>query len=158
MGYRIQELKKELIGFVADVYDENREQLHGIKISLHDWISAFEENADPYEKNFIITFNAVPAAWLKINGIDTDKLYVSMLVVKQSMQHKGAGTFALNYIEKYAKENLINRIIIKTTQDNSAAIGLYTKLGYTVEKCIKYNAGGGDIVDGVVFTKAIMCN
>jgi len=62
----------------------------------------------------------------------------------------------VTFAEKYAKDLKKSAILILTTADNICAKGCYNKLGYLVEKSIRYAVGDGIERDGVVFRKELI--
>lgn len=105
MKLYVEELTKETVSFVYEVYEQNREILHGNYVSLDDWYEfLIGRYADPFEKHFIVMHNNIPVAWLKFNGLNKMTICISMLVVAKSYQHKGIGKYALKYAESYARE------------------------------------------------------
>lgn len=57
--------------------------------------------------------------------------YLNRLVVLPSEQRKGYAKYAMNYIEKYAKENDFEIIRLTVHKDNIYAIKLYEKFGFS---------------------------
>ena len=155
MIFKVRDLSEKDIEFVSEVYSENIEVLHGALISLNDWKECFCSNTDDDERNFIVLVNNEKAAWLKLNGLHNDHIYISMLVVRKKLQHRGVGTFAVRFAENFAKDLKKNSIFILTTDDNLTAKGCYEKLGYTVDRRIRYTLGDGIEREGVVFRKEV---
>jgi GNAT superfamily N-acetyltransferase len=150
--YLIKELNKELIPFVYNAVEQNRAILHAGHYSLEDWYKIFGDDADPYEANFIIMYDDDPAAWLKINGLNKNVICLSMLVVDDKYKHKGIGKFALQFIEKYAKDHMKSAILIQTTKDNVIATEFYLKHGYKIirEMIYKINQEGYEFIKEIV--------
>ena len=92
------------------------------------------------ELNYIIRKGIVPIAWLKLNGLSKDSLWISMLVAHEKFRNLGVGTFALNFTEKFALATKRKHIYISTTEDNIVAQSLYEKAGYVItkEECQQY--------------------
>jgi len=155
MTYTTKKLTSRYIPFVGAVYTENMEILHGSPISLQEWEECLAANADPSEVNFVIFADKEPAAWLKINGLDEEELYISMLVVSKRYQRMGVGRYALQFSEEYAIERKKSAVKILTTKDNTAAISLYLAQGYEIESSIRYTTGNGALHAGYRFCKKI---
>jgi GNAT superfamily N-acetyltransferase len=149
-------LNKELIPFIHNVFEQNREILHGNIMTLDEWYIVFGEEADPYEANFVIMADSVPAAWLKINGLNKETISISMLVVDDKFKHKGVGRFAINYSEDYARKNNKSAILIYTTKDNIIAKTCYLKCGYEITHELVYKVGDGIDREGYEFEKIIV--
>lgn len=90
------------------------------------------------ELNYIIRKKELPVAWLKLNGLCTDRLWISMLVVHKKYRNMGIGTLALNFVEDFALRSHRKHIYIHTTSDNFIALSLYKKAGYIVEGKTNY--------------------
>lgn len=84
------------------------------------------------ELNYIIRKGTIPVAWLKINGLSVESLWISMLVVHKKYRRQGVGNFAMNFVNEFALSTGRRHIYIHTTADNIAAIALYKKYSYTV--------------------------
>lgn len=155
LKFRIKCLTKELVPFVHNVFEQNREILHGVRISLDEWYNAFGKYADPYEANFIIMHVNIPIAWLKLNGLQKPEICISMLVVDKAYQHKGVGSFALQFAEEYARAKLKSAILIQTTVDNIIAKSCYVKSGYMIIREMIYKVGDGIDREGYEFKKIV---
>ena len=153
MEYQIHKLDGSHIPFVADVYEENLCELHGVSIPVSEWLNCLWYDADPDEANFIISVNGEYVAWLKLNGMLTDKVYISMLVVSRRYQRMGIGSYAIKFAESFAKEKGKSEVMIQTTMDNISAKNCYIKHGYRIKKYIRYTVGDGVERDGILFCK-----
>jgi len=60
-------------------------------------------------------------------------LIIEDLAVKQEFKGKGVGESLLNFVESYAKNNNVKRILF-TTNKKSKSINFYRKRGYKEEK------------------------
>lgn len=141
--------------FVAMLYGDNRDALHGNYISLNEWKDVLSM-ADADEKNFLICRGAIPCAWLRINGLDNkDMAWVSMLAVSDKYKNQGIGTYAVRFAEEYIKAKGINKVGIHTTEDNVVAQGLYKKCGYTITGYGDCTTGDGVVRKGYTFVKEL---
>ena len=112
---------------VCDLYNRNIDALHGSSIPLDEWKNLLSVG-DPDEEHFLIHKGAIPAAWLKINGLqDRDMAWISMLAVEPSMQRGGVGTYAVQFAENYIRLKGLSKVGIHTTGDNIPAQNLYCK-------------------------------
>lgn len=117
-------------GYITHIYNKNLVALHGKETKFDEWYEMLSEN-DTDEENFIIYKDAIPVAWLKINGLDgTNTGYISMLAVEPCFQHKGIGRFAVKFAEEFLLKSGKQRIGVQTTDDNSPALFLYKKCGF----------------------------
>ena len=123
-------MAKEHIAFVIDLL---RDTLHIEDVPQ----AALRKNLrDRDEANFIIIRGDRPMGWVKLNGLKGDMAWISMLAIHPAHQRQGAGRFAVEYAERFAREKGFARLGIHTTKDNTAARACYEKLGYTL---IEYN-------------------
>jgi ribosomal protein S18 acetylase RimI-like enzyme len=144
------------VQFVHDVFEQNIEILHGSLITIVEWKKyIFGEYADPYEQHYIILADEKPAAWLKLNGLNSNNICISMLVVDDKFKRQGIGSYAVRFTEEYAVINNKKAIRIQTTKDNLAATHFYLKQGYQILKTINYAVGDGILRDGYEFFKRI---
>lgn len=129
--------------FICDLltYPSNVSALHLKNIPESEFWQFYREmkkslifDAPDDELNYIIRKGVVPIAWLKLNGLNDDSLWISMLIVHEKFRKLGAGTFAINSAEEFAVSTGRKHIYINTTADNIIAQSLYKKAGYTVVK------------------------
>ena len=154
MNLSVKKMNADFIPFIYHVFEQNRAALHCGHISQEEWFDfIFGEAADPYEIHFIITDNDFPAAWLKLNGLNTPVICISMLVVDKTYQHKGIGRYAIRYAENYAIDNSKTAVRIQTTKDNIIAKECYLKCGYEIIREMVYRVGDGDR-EGYEFQKS----
>ena len=146
---------KEDAGLVTRFYGDNIEPLHGTIITHEEWCGWLSQN-DPDEAHFIIYKGAMPAAWLKLNGIsDGETGWISMLAVDPPMQHKGVGKYAVEFSEQFFLAKGKKKVGIHTTDDNIPAQNLYKKCGYAVTEYGEYTTGDGVHRMGYTFIKNI---
>lgn len=155
MKYKALILDSEHIAFVDHVFRQNLEILHGGYISLDEWYTSLLTQTDAYEKNFIITADGENSAWLKLNGLNSADIWISMLVVAKEFQRMGIGSFCVQFAEEFARNEFKKSIRIHTTKDNIVATKLYLRNGYKIEKEIRYAVGDGIIRDGYQFIKKL---
>ncbi len=117
--------------FVCILYSQNREALHGEKLSLPGWRELLSAN-DPDEAHFLICKGALPVGYLKLNGLQgREKAWISMLCVARAHHRTGVGSYAFTRAEAILREKGFTKAGIQTTKDNYPARNLYRKLGYT---------------------------
>lgn len=127
--------------FICDLLTQpsNVSILHLHKIPENEYRKFYQEmkasliyDAADDELNYIIRKGVVPIAWLKLNGLSNDSLWISMLIVHEKYRNLGVGMFALNFVEEVALSSKRKNIYIHTTSDNLIAQTLYKKAGYIV--------------------------
>ena len=116
--------------FVMIMFVQNKSELKTENISLNEWKELLSAD-NPDEKHFLICKGAVPACYMCLSGASGErKAHISMLFVKKELQRCGAGTFALHFAERYAKENGFDFIAASADKDNTAAENCFLKCGY----------------------------
>lgn len=140
---------------IANFYNTNLAALHGGKISRQEWYKSIL-NDDMTEENFLICRGIMPVAWLKINGLDnSDTGYISMLAVEPKYQHKGVGTYAVEFAERFLRDRGKKVICVQTTADNIAAVSLYEKYGFVETDRFKAVCDDGSELFKIKFSKNI---
>lgn len=132
-NYSAEIVTNQTAQYVAMLYDKNIAALHGKEIPYSEWRSLISAG-DTDERHFLIRKDAVPCAYLKINGLESgDEVgWISMLAVEPAFQRKGIGTFAVRFAEEYLRNVEKSKVKIHTTCDNIPAQRLYEKCGYTL--------------------------
>ncbi len=151
--YKAIKARPDEARYITMLYLDNIQALHGNEIKCDEWYERLSED-DPDEIHFLIYRNAIPVAWLKINGLSDSKAsWISMLAVMPPQKRCGAGTYAVEFAENYCR-NLGKEILhIHTTEDNIPAQQLYEKCGYTVSERLVYKTGDGINRSGCTFSK-----
>jgi ribosomal-protein-alanine N-acetyltransferase len=73
------------------------------------------------------------SGFIYVHHIASDKLlHVMKLVVKEGYRRGGRAEHLLQYVEAWAKDNGVARIILEVRASNSAAFKLYEKCDYRV--------------------------
>jgi ribosomal protein S18 acetylase RimI-like enzyme len=120
--------------FVMIMFAQNKSELKAENISLNEWKELLSAD-NPDEKHFLICKGAVPACYMCLSGASGErKAHISMLFVKKELQRCGAGTFALHFAERYAKENGFDFIATSADKGNTAAENCFLKCGYTASE------------------------
>lgn len=151
-AYNIIGASEKAALYICKICDMCAEELHLGNIGepsfyrgIKDMLSA---NA-PDEENFLIRSGAIPCAWLKLNGLadGAETAWISMLAVAPPFRRRGAGLFAVGFAEKFLISKGKKTLRIHTTKDNTPALSLYEKCGYSaVEKCRAVSGDGEERV------------
>jgi ribosomal-protein-alanine N-acetyltransferase len=116
---------------IAALYAKNLAALHQAPISQGEW-EAVLSASDPDEEHYIVEAAGIPAAWVKINGLQNkDTVWLSMLVVDPSKHRQGIGRFAVNEFAAIGLSRGFHSLSIRTTADNIPARSLYRICGFT---------------------------
>ena len=120
--------------FVRIMFVQNKSELKTENISLNEWKELLSAE-NPDEKHFLICKGAVPACYMCFSGASGKReARISMLFVTKELQRCGAGTFALHFAERYAKENGFDFIVASVDKDNTVAGNCFLKCGYTASE------------------------
>ena len=115
--------------FVFGLYAQNRTALHASSITLSEWRELLA-CGDADEAHFLICKGAMPAAYMKLNGLlNTDTAYLSMLFVAKRHQREGICRFAVGYAERFLAARGFAAVGVQTTADNLPAQALYKACG-----------------------------
>ena len=143
-----------IISLLTD--DEINAALHCGDLTRRKCARAFRRNLrDPDEKNFILCRGDTPVGWLKLNGLEGDMAWISMLVIHPAHQRQGIGSFAVRWGEDFAKSLCFMAMGIGTTADNLSARACYTKLGYVLTEEKEGVVGDGVRRPCLVFEKQL---
>ncbi|MBQ4048318.1 MAG: GNAT family N-acetyltransferase [Clostridia bacterium] len=116
---------------IASLYAASLAALHQAPVTADEWASVLSER-DPDEEHYIIEADGIPAAWAKINGLQSeDTVWLSMLVVDPAKHRQGIGRFAVEAFEAVGLAREFHSFAIRTTADNLPARSLYRSCGYT---------------------------
>ncbi len=115
---------------IASLYAASLAALHQSPVSQEEWGTVLSER-DPDEEHFIVETDGIPAAWVKINGLQNeDTVWLSMLVVDPAKHRQGIGRFAVSVFEEVGITRGFRSFAIRTTADNLPARSLYRSCGY----------------------------
>lgn len=137
------------IPFINAVYNENIDSLHGVKRTDDVW----KELLSGKDEYYIVNAE-VPVAWFRTEAED-GVFWLSMLQVMPIYKRKGIGKYVLSVVEDIAKAAGYRKIGIHTTEDNTAARGLYVSAGYGVTEVGPCTTADGERRVGYTFVKEI---
>lgn len=161
MNFNIVSLTDDFnhLGFICDLltHPPNVLALHLKRIRDNECPQFYKEmreallfSAAEDELNYIIRKGVVPIAWLKLNGLSNDSLWINMLIVHEKYRNLGVGMSALEFVEEFALSTRRRHIYINTASDNLIAQSLYKKAGYIItEETIRQN---GDKTESAGYT------
>lgn len=99
--------------------------------------NVFSESLDFLSLIKLIFFEKILISRVLTKNLDEHELYISNVCVDKKHRGKGIGTFLLNNIHKEAEKQNCKRIILDVSKDNSIAITLYKKSGFTISRIRK---------------------
>lgn len=156
----VRGLEEKDIRFLTELLNNESiaSALHGERLSYDEWLDVYRKywKEDTDEKHFILLFEETPAGWFKINGLDgSGTAWLSMLAVAPDYQRRGLGSSAVAFFEKCISDRGFSSAGIHTTEDNSAAQGLYKKCGYEVTERSESVTGDGTKMMSYTFFKEL---
>jgi GNAT superfamily N-acetyltransferase len=123
---RIIPAETDEMHFARRVSRENMEKYYTAQ-GRH-WDPAVFEASWPATENYSILARDVPIGILRLRP-DADAIYISDLQVASGSQGRGAGTFALAFVETLARERGLARIRLRAFTGNPA-VRLYQRAGF----------------------------
>ena len=148
--YAYRPATQQDIPFIAVTYEENINSLHGNHRDCATWHKLLSEQSSEY---YVVHQNT-PLAWFRVD-MENGELWLGMLQVSKAHQRRGIGKYILSVVEAMAKERGISTVGIHTTEDNTAAQGLYAWAGYTVTEIGPCTTADGVDRVGYTFQKQI---
>jgi GNAT superfamily N-acetyltransferase len=112
--------------FAHDVSRENMEKYY--TAAGGSWDPAIFQASWPATENYSIFARDIQVGVLRLRA-DADAIYISDLQIAPGSQGRGAGTSALAFVERIARERGVGRIRLRAFT-GSAAIRLYQRAGF----------------------------
>ena len=101
-------------------------------------------------------------AWVGYAGlstdIDQDKILLSKIYVKSSVQGKGVGTAIFDYVESNCVLRKLSSVWLTVNRNNDDAISWYKRRGFVVVDKVKKDIGEGFFMDDYLMEKLIPPN
>jgi phosphinothricin acetyltransferase len=163
MNPKLIKLQEKDIEIVKEIYDHyvlnSTATFYTVPLSIQDLKGAIPINHPKY-KSFLIHHNNSICGYCYISQYKNRQAYNRTaeftLYLKPEFTGKGIGRFALQELEKIAKELQFKVLIGIISADNRQSIALCEKCGY--EKCAHFKQVGekfGKILDVVAYQKLI---
>lgn len=83
------------------------------------------------------------------------ELFLSKIYVRLSERGNGYAKNAINFIEKFAKDNNLDRIKLTVNKRNLTTIKIYEKTGFRITESIVQDIGEGFVMDDYVMEKIL---
>jgi GNAT superfamily N-acetyltransferase len=92
------------------------------------------------------------AAWYRAEAGTTklDKLYVL-----QEVQGRGAGRLLVAHVERAARDDGADTLILNVNKHNASAIAFYERCGFATRESVVVDIGEGFVMDDFVMAKAL---
>ena len=125
-AFTIVPAESDELRFARRVSRENMEKYY---VALgRTWDPAVFEASWPVTENFSILALDLPIGVLRLRP-DADAIYISDLQIESGSQRRGAGAFALAFVERLARDRGLSRIRLRAFT-GSAAVRLYRRAGF----------------------------
>lgn len=154
--YTARKAGVEDAALVKGFYEDNIGELHGAVRHLSQWRSALS-SPDPDEQNYIILRGDHPVGWFRIEGLGDigGTLWLAMLSIGREHKHQGAGKFAVDFTEDYARTLGYTALGIHTCVDNLPGRALYESRGLVMVSTETCTNGDGQTREGCTYRKAL---
>lgn len=119
------------------------------------WESVYNIWKAEGEVNFVIYTDEKPAGWLKLNGFEGDRGWISALAIDPLYMRRGLGAFAVGFAERYFAGRGLRRAAIHTNEDNAPARACYEKCGYKITERGKCTNADGAHRIGLTYEKEL---
>jgi ribosomal protein S18 acetylase RimI-like enzyme len=83
------------------------------------------------------------------------ELFLSKLYIKRDKRRQGYAKKAMRFIEDYARQNGLAKIILTVNKNNAIAIEAYRRMGFESTGSIVTDIGGGFVMDDYRMEKRI---
>lgn len=133
--------------FIAAVYQQNIEALHGAERTLEDWLPLFARK----DHTYFIVLADTPVGWFRLDT--EEEMELGMVQVSPSYHRQGIGKYIVSVAEQMAKEKGFSKLIIHTTEDNLPAKALYLGAGYALTEVGPCTTADGAERIGYTFEK-----
>ncbi len=87
--------------------------------------------------------------------IRQSELFLSKIYVRSSERGNGYAKSAINFIEKFAKDNNLDKIRLTVNKNNLTTIKIYEKIGFKIVESIVQDIGEGFVMDDYVMEKIL---
>lgn len=126
MTYSVVQANEEDRRFAHDLTRDNMAQFYATHGKT--WDTSIFDSSWSQTENFSLLKGGVRIGVLRLTQ-EAEALYVRDLQVLPSHQNRGAGTFAMQFVQTLAAERGIARVRLRVFVDNSAQ-SLYRRLGF----------------------------
>ncbi len=103
---------------------------------------------------FFIVENNKAVGYIGVQ-IRKEELFLSKIYVRLSERGKGYAKNAIKFIEKFAKDNNLDKIRLTVNKNNLATIKIYEKIGFRVTESIVQDIGEGFVMDDYIMEKIL---
>jgi ribosomal protein S18 acetylase RimI-like enzyme len=84
-----------------------------------------------------------------------DELFLSKIYVRSSLQRKGYGRKAVQFVELLAKERNLGKVVLTVNKNNVTSIKAYEKMGFKNAGSLIQDIGNGYVMDDYKMEKEV---
>jgi GNAT superfamily N-acetyltransferase len=88
-------------------------------------------------------------------GERSDAMKLDKLYVRYDLRGRGYGSLLMRHVEACARARGSTRLYLQVNKHNRSAIDAYLRNGFVVSDAVKFDIGGGFIMDDYVMSKAL---
>ena len=103
---------------------------------------------------YLIEENNNAVGYIGVQLRETE-LFLSKVYIKLSERGNGYAKNAINFIEKFAKDNHLDKIKLTVNKGNLTTIKIYEKIGFRITESIVQDIGDGFVMDDYVMEKLL---
>ena len=151
----------EMEAIARSVWHESYDDIIGknqveYMLALYQCKQAFERQtaAENYEY-FIFEENGKAVGYIGLVNEDGERLFLSKLYLLPSARGKGYGKTGLDFALERAKALSKKSVYLTVNKQNSRAIAVYEKCGFTKVDSVVTDIGNGFVMDDFVFEKSV---
>ena len=106
---------------------------------------------------YLIETDGVAAGYFALAPVPDkhDELQLSKIYVREEYQGRGLGRAALEFVEALCMQMGIRELWLTVNRENSATIDFYRRRGFTIEREVVQDIGGGFVMDDFRMAKLI---
>lgn len=159
----LREIEKEDLRYIANLrsnWDNLRNMYSYLPLSLSKQEKWYEDYINSEKAQVFILIEAETGqrvGTVSLGNIDykNQKAELGILIGEEKFRGKGFATEAVNALIDFAfNEMNLHKIYLRVFETNSAAINLYTKLGFTNDGVLKHDYfTGGKFIDAIIMSK-----
>lgn len=117
-------------------------------------IAAIENQIKGNYEYYILMFDETPVGYLSIVEKD-NSLFLSKIYVLKSERGKGIGSVTMDFVQKRAKELMLDSIVLTVNKYNVSSIKAYKKMGFENIGALVQDIGNGFVMDDYKMEKLI---
>ncbi|MCC7571990.1 MAG: ribosomal protein S18-alanine N-acetyltransferase [Candidatus Methanofastidiosum sp.] len=99
---------------------------------------------ESYRDTFLVIENNAVVVGFAIGIVQKKEGHILVIAIRDDFKRKGVGTFLMKKLMDVYKRKGINRLKLEVRASNTAAISMYTKLGFKITNRLKHYYENGE--------------